>query len=189
MENHAISGILLAGGYSSRMGRDKAELAFRGQSMLQYQADKLRALGLAELIVAGYDKPLPNARVVLDIYPHRGPLSGLHAGLSGIQSSCALVLAVDTPLVPESLLRALMELHTRGATITLSDGRPEPLIGVYDKSLAQACERILQGEDTSMRRFLKTVSMTTLEYQGDRALLMNCNTPEDYESILKYGEA
>ena len=40
-----------------------------------------------------------------------------------------------------------------------------------------------------MRRFLKTVSMTTLEYQGDRALLMNCNTPEDYESILKYGEA
>ena len=189
MENHAISGILLAGGYSSRMGRDKAELAFRGQSMLQYQADKLRALGLAELIVAGYDKPLPNARVVPDIYPHLGPLSGLHAGLSGIQSSCALVLAVDTPLVPESLLRALMELHTRGATITLADGRPEPLIGVYDKSLAQACERVLQGEDTSMRRFLKTVSMTTLEYQGDRALLMNCNTPEDYESILKYGEA
>ena len=178
------SAIILAGGYSSRMGRNKAELDFHGVSFLQHQVNKLRTIGIEDLVIAGYSSTMEETYTVTDVYPHRGPLGGIHAGLLAVQNRSALVLAVDTPLVPEELLRRLVETHREGATVVTSEKGLEPLIAVYDKQLTSACERLLQGESSSLHFFLHTVGYTALPFSGDRRLLVNCNTPEDYRAIL-----
>ncbi len=180
MDIGSCAAILLAGGYSSRMGRDKAELDFGGRRLIELQLDKLLQTGVTEIVVSGYTKPLSGTVYVPDVYPHRGPLSGIHAGLLAIRRPSALVLAVDTPLVPVSLLQELALSHGGGARVVSHDGRLEPLIGIYDRDLASACERALLGPSTSMHRFLREIGCSEHLYRGDPALLMNCNTPEEY---------
>lgn len=174
------SAVLLAGGFSSRMGRCKAGLDFHGVSFLQHQINKLRSLGIEDIVVAGSVDAPAGCRSVPDIYPHRGPLSGIHAGLLTIKEDAALVLAVDTPLVPLELLRELIDTHTAGITLVTCSDEPEPLIGVYDKSLAGVCEEALRSGKVSVRRFCQEISYASLVYEGEAALLTNCNTPEDY---------
>ena len=178
-----LSAILLAGGFSSRMGKNKAELPFRGTSMIEYQVEKPRSLGITDIVISGYAKPLECARFIPDVYPHRGPLSGVHAGLLAIRNAEALVLAVDTPLVPQQLLRELMESHEGGITLAAAGGRAEPLIGVYDQALAGTCEALLQGERTSMHCLFEKIPPKLVDYAGDKLLLLNCNTPEEYRIL------
>ena len=181
------SAIILAGGHSSRMGQNKAALDFHGVSFLQHQVNKLRALGIEDIVVAGTPTAMEGARAVMDIYPHRGPLSGIHAGLLAAKEPRALVLAVDTPLVPESLLEELIRRHGKGITVVSWGGELEPLIGVYDQSLLPECEKLLCGSGTSLRKLFGKVGVTTVEYTGDQKLLMNCNTPEEYQKIIDIG--
>ena len=98
----AFSGVVLAGGMSSRMGRSKPELLLRGKTLLQWQVEKLRRLGIADILISGSRCFwLPGTRTVPDILPQRGPLGGLHACLDQAENSRCVVLGVDTPLVPE----------------------------------------------------------------------------------------
>lgn len=179
-----VSGLVLAGGFSRRMGKNKAELDLCGMSFLQHQVHKLRRLGITDIVIAGYPHAAEGCRCVPDIYPHRGPLSGIHAGLLAIREPRALVLAVDTPLVPEALLEELTERHRAGITAVSCGGETEPLIGVYDKTLAGACEALLQDGNSSLRALFRQVGVSTLEYTGDLRLLLNCNSPEDYKALI-----
>ena len=179
-----VSAIILAGGCSSRMGQNKAELPFHGMSFLQHQVNKVKSLGIGDILIAGYPDVPDGCRYVPDVYPHRGPLSGIHAGLLAAKEPVALVLAVDTPLVPESLLEELVLRHRRGITVVSCGGEVEPLIGVYDKELSRDCEELLLGTATSLRKLFQKVAVTPLEYHGDPAFLINCNIPEDYRKIL-----
>ena len=177
------SGVILAGGESSRMGRSKAELDLHGVSFLEHQVNKLRNIGIRDIVIAGYPASIEDVRSVTDVYPRRGPLGGIHAGLLAIKEPRALVLAVDTPLLPPELLQQLIDSHKSDITVVSCSGALEPLIGVYSKSLCPACEEILRGERTAIRRLYDTVGFAVVEYTGDPTLLMNCNTPEDYERI------
>ena len=180
-----ISAVILAGGYSSRMGRSKAELLYRGKSFLQHQTDKLFSLGIRDIVVSGWPESPPGTRFVPDVYPHRGPLSGVHAGLLAVQNHAALILPVDTPLVPAAFLQELIAAHRGGITLAALQGEPEPLIGVYDSTLSRDCELLLRSSGSSMRRLFRRVPVRTLEFSGDPSLLLNCNTPEEYETILQ----
>lgn len=186
MKPAAVSAIILAGGYSSRMGREKAELLFHGKSLVRRQAELLSSLGIEDILLSGYTGAVPGTRFVPDIIPHRGPLSGIHAGLAAAKHGAALVLAVDTPLVPPPLLEELIGAHRTGVTIVSHSGGWEPLIGVYDTALAPLCEKLLHGENSSIRQLLRQTELRLLEYGGDARLLMNCNTPEDYAALLSY---
>lgn len=179
------SAILLAGGYSSRMGRNKAELDFHGLSFLGCQVKKLRAVGIEDIVISGFEAVPEGCRFVPDLVPHRGPLSGIHAGLQAIRHPRALVLAVDTPLIPETLLETLIERHRDGITLAAHGGEPEPLIGVYDRQLAPLCGELLRGERPSVRRLLDMAGYTAIPFRWDPVLLSNCNTPEEYEALRK----
>ncbi|MBO5556395.1 MAG: molybdenum cofactor guanylyltransferase [Oscillospiraceae bacterium] len=180
------SAIILAGGFSSRMGRNKAELVFHGKPLLQHQVDTVRRLGIDDIVVAGYPTPPAGARFVPDLYPHRGPLSGIHAGLLAIRESRAILLPVDAPLIPLSLLRELLLSHRRGATVVAVGEQLEPLIGIYDRFLADDCEALLQGSGSSVLSLLHRVGADHLSFTGDPILLANGNTSEDYARICAY---
>ncbi len=178
MRPSELSAAVLAGGYSTRMGRDKASLPFGSGTLLSHQIQKLQSLGVGEVLISGTEEGIP------DVYPHRGPLSGIHACLKRAKRDAVLFLSVDAPLLPEETLLSLIGAHQGGITLLEHDGEPEPLIGIYDRSLAAACEAILKTERTSVRRLLDQAAVQTVHYTGDPALLMNCNTPETYRQLL-----
>ena len=115
-----VSAILLAGGRSSRMGRDKAGLPFQGMTLLEWQVQKLQGLGIKDIMLSGPRREAPGVRVVPDEFPGRGPLSGLHACMKAASYPDCLVLSVDVPLVPLPALTELVRVHrATGGKVTL----------------------------------------------------------------------
>lgn len=183
-----VSAILLAGGESSRMGRDKAGLPFQGMTLLEWQVQKLQGLGIKDIMLSGPRREVPGVRVVPDEFPGRGPLGGLHAGMKAARCPDCLVLSVDVPLTPPAALVALVRAHrASGAAATLlrHGGKWEPLIGVYRSGLFRCAEPILRGENTAVRRLLDETGFEVLDWPGDEGLFLNCNTPEDYEQLCR----
>ena len=181
MKASEISGVVLAGGGSKRMGIKKAELKLGDRTLLEIQVQKLRELGIKDIMVSGYDKAVDGTRTVADVYPGKGPLSGVHASLKAAEKPACLVVSVDTPLVPTAVLKTLIEAHEGDATVLAHDGLIEPLLAVYDSSLNARAEELILSDSWSMRRMSSNPAVKKVEYTGDKDLLLNCNTPEDFE--------
>ncbi len=180
-----ISAIILAGGLSSRMGSCKAELIWNGVTLIEHQVNKLRELGIDDIIISGYSKPVEGTRFVMDKYPLKGPLGGIHAGMLAAENSTCLVVSVDTPLVPSDTVSELIQAHLNGAaniTILAHGDDIEPLMGVYERWLSTLAEQILQSENTSVRELFRRVGISKFHYGGDERLLCDCNTPEEFNA-------
>lgn len=187
-QNSFFSAAVLAGGLSSRMGRDKAALPFGGTTLLAFQVNKLLTLGIEDVMISGSEQQIPGARPIPDLYPHKGPLSGIHACLAAAKEPTVLFLGVDTPLIPPEVLQALLSAHGKGVTLLRHGERTEPLIGVYDTSLAGLCGEILQGEHTGVWQALNRTTVKTLSFDGDETVFTNGNTPEEYARLLQLWE-
>ena len=181
-----VSAILLAGGKSSRMGRDKAALPFQGLTLLDWQIQRLQSLGVEDIMLSGLRREMAGIRVVADEFPGRGPLSGLHACMKAAARPSCLVLSVDVPLAPLPALAELVRVHraTGGKVTLLRHGdKWEPLMGVYQSELFRDAERILQEKNTAVRRLLDETGFQVMDWPHDEGLFLNCNTPEDYERL------
>lgn len=178
------SGIVLAGGASRRMGRNKAELTLMGKNLLERQADKFRELGIGDIMLSGKNCPaLPGARVIPDEYAGKGPLGGLHACLRAARNPTCLVVSVDTPLIPAEALAQLCQAHRGGVTVLRHSGREEPLLGVYDCRIADAIAALIESGRYAVRNLREVVPWRCFDYPGPEEHLMNCNTPEDFEIV------
>jgi len=185
-----FSGIILAGGASRRMGRDKAGLALLGKTFLQRQVEKLRALGIRDVMISGPDgMAVPGARVIPDVLPGRGPLGGLHACLQAARCPRCLVLSVDVPLVPVSGLAHLCRAHRSGVTVLRHGEKREPLIAVYDSDIARVIRPLIEGGGAPVRSLEGQVPWSCFDYLGPEELLMNCNTPEELAQLNELAEA
>ena len=103
--------LLLAGGKSARMGTSKAELLYEGKTFLQHMLDKAHALGIEKCYISGYTSSQEDVQTVWDIFPERGPLSGIHATMRKISTPYCLVLPVDAPKLPVEILEGLLRRH------------------------------------------------------------------------------
>src|SRR5947208_8823575 len=132
-----ISAVLLAGGESRRMGRDKAALLFRGKSLWQIQLDTLRKLRPAQIFVSARADPLwrpEDIRLVADTAPSHGPLSGLAASLDQIKTTHLLALAIDMPWMSHKYLEFLCAQIVPGRGVVPKIGhRAEPLAAIYPR--------------------------------------------------------
>jgi len=107
-----VTGVVLAGGASRRMGQDKALLVWQGRTFLSRAVDCLSSL-CDEIIVVGPERDVPRppcARFVADILPDSGPLGGLYTGMREARNSVVLVLACDLPHVHAGALTCLLDL-------------------------------------------------------------------------------
>ena len=110
MGENKLAMIVLAGGASSRMGKEKSDLKLDGKSFLEIQIQKGRDLGVGRIYVSGYRGTHCTEEIVMDRIKERGPLGGLEACLNKAAEDGAdrcIVLGVDTPLVPVSELQNL----------------------------------------------------------------------------------
>ena len=182
-----LSGIVLAGGISRRMGQNKVELRLNGKTFLEIQVDKFRALGIVDIMLSGAGCPvLPGARVIPDEYTGKGPLGGLHACLRAARNPVCLVVSVDVPLVPVSTLAQLCRAHRGGVTVLRHGDLEEPLIGVYDRAAAKDIAALLEAGRGAVRALQGTVPWNCFDYSGPEEFLINCNTPEDFAAAEQF---
>ena len=178
--------LVLAGGYSSRMGQDKAQLTWGSSSFIEHTLEKAAAFGFIERLAAinsGEDfyKKLP-ARLVYDIYPHQGPLSGLHAGLKASDSEYVFVLSCDVPLFDFSLVNRLIErVRATDADICIFSCRQkwQPLFGIYRKTCVQPIETMLQQGQHRLRDLFPLVKTEFVAADTETSAFFNVNTPEE----------
>jgi len=183
-----FSALVLAGGRSTRMGRDKARLIVSGQTLLQRQTGLLRSLGVEQVFLScrpGEYQPGPGITLLSDNFPGKGPLAGVERGLQAIGQGLLLVLAVDMPAIDEPILRRLMAScsKTRGI-VPLIEGRPDPLAAVYPKISHALALQHLREERLAMSEFVAACYVSGLVgfhpvSQEDRSLFANWNTPSD----------
>ena len=187
-----ISAVLLAGGESRRMGKDKATLLFREKPLWQIQLELLRTLHPAEILVSARSDPSwrpADIRFVSDDPPSRGPLSGLAASLTQMRSAHLLALAIDMPFMNEKFLRRLLERIGPGVGIISEiDGRAEPLAAIYPREAEMDLRQALAGEDFSLQTLvrrlvtagkLREISVTA----QDRRLFRNVNQLSDLAAL------
>ena len=155
----AFTGALIAGGRSSRMGRDKAFLDWQGRPLWEVQLAKLSSVGASELLVCGRREQGfegDGFRFVQDDVEDLGPLAGLANALKEASHETVLVLAVDMPLVTAELLRELLGkcdgLPGR-VVVPVVRGRFEPLAAVFPASLSSLAGLRLAGSDRSLQGF------------------------------------
>lgn len=181
----AFSAVILAGGKSSRMGSCKAELPWGGKTLVEHQVNKISALGISDIMVSGYSRPVTGTRFVPDLYPEKGPLGGIHACLCAAKSAACFVISVDAPLFSPDEMKLLIKAHLAGdSPITVAEhrGTLEPLIGVYDSSLSDAAEEILQGANTSVKHLLDQIGFAVCEFSDENSV-RNCNTSDEYNEL------
>ena len=184
--------VILAGGKSRRMGRDKLTLELDGQTLLQSAVNRFaQEFEIVCLSVADLSKyPEVQARRIADIYRGAGPLSGLHAALR--QFPGVFLVAADLPYSCPHMAKRVAELcgEHEACVIRLPDGRLEPLFGFYRDSILGRCEAAIKSQDYRMTEILRNsdtryVSPTELGDMWDEKLLINVNYPQDYLDIQR----
>ena len=187
-----ISAVLLAGGESRRMGKDKATVLFRGKPLWQIQLDLLRKLEPSEVFVSARTDPdwrPGDLRFVADIPPSRGPLSGLAASLVQLGSTHLLALAIDMPFMTESYLRDLChQIVACVGVVPKIDSRAEPLAAIYPREAEIDCRNALASGDFSLqtlvRRLLETGKLREISVTGEeRKLFLNVNELSDLPAL------
>jgi molybdopterin-guanine dinucleotide biosynthesis protein A len=183
-----FSAVLLAGGESRRMGRDKAAVVFRGEPLWRRQIRILRDLGPEKIFVSARTESswLPaDTELLLDEPPSRGPLSGLTRAIVQMQTSHLLALAVDMPFITREQLRLLCTMisQDRGVVPVLGY-RTEPLAAVYPAAAAADFVTALGGTDFSLQSIVrKLVAEEKLELFAvpveDRHFYRSVNEPSD----------
>ena len=191
-ERAPATGIVLAGGRSRRLGRDKAGEVLLGRTLLQRVVDKL-AQAIQELVVVaapeGLLPPLEASvpwRRVEDIYPGQGPLAAIYAGLLAARYEHAVAVACDMPLLSVPLLRYLLSLR-READVVLPvlGGLSDPLHAVYSRRCLDPMRRVLEG---GWRRPVDFLGSVAVRYVAEDELdrfdpghlsFFNVNSEED----------
>ena len=157
-----FSAVLLAGGESRRMGRDKAAVVFRDEPLWRRQLRILRDLGPEKVFVSARTESswLPNdTELLLDEPPSRGPLSGLAKALSQMKTSHLVVLAVDMPFLTREQLQSLCGEASEGCGIVpLVRERAEPLAAIYPREAAPDFISALAGSDFSLQPLVRKLA-------------------------------
>ncbi len=183
-----ITGFVLAGGKSVRMGSDKAFVELGGRTLLQRALDTLGQVTPDVEIVGTWEKFESFGRVVEDVYADCGPLGGIHAALTSSVSELSLILAVDLPYVSVEFLCYLVEkAQASTAPVTLPrtlDGW-QPLCAVYRKGFGEVAEAALREGRNAVHGLVeksapRVIDVVELERAGFAiGMFRNVNTLED----------
>jgi molybdopterin-guanine dinucleotide biosynthesis protein A len=186
-----IFGLILAGGYSRRMGQDKALLEFHGKPQIEYIYDLLQKYcGKVFLSKRADQGPYKGLACINDApeFSDRGPLGGILSAMKEYPGTDWLVIACDLPFISEETIKTLLARRDRHKTatayISAQDALPEPLCAIWESHAYGAILRLF-NEGMHCPRKVLINSSTLLIKQNDPQWLVNINTPQEYEQIKK----
>lgn len=185
---HDVTGLILAGGQSTRFGKDKARVVLDGGPMIGHVYDALAPVCAAVLVsVADADTryPLPRAvRYVVDRRDAMGPLAGLEGGLLAAPTPWVLVVACDMPDLSADVLQVLLDHRSPAISAVVArapEGRKHPLCACYHRRVLPTVQAHLDAGQRALHRLLDALPEVTY-VQVPTAPLRNVNTRSDLEN-------
>ncbi len=191
MTTAPVYGLVLAGGSSSRMQRDKASLLYQGKSQLD-RVFELAGRHVPKVFVSvrasqTTDPTRANKPQIVDSVDGEGPLVGIRSAFAAHPGVAWLILACDLPFLTDAVLEQLMAERDPAAVATAfrsaHDGLPEPLAAIWEPRAGAALSDYATGGGHCPRKFLIRNTAKLIE-PSDRRALDNINTPEEYSDAM-----
>jgi molybdopterin-guanine dinucleotide biosynthesis protein A len=184
-----ITGIILSGGKSSRMGTDKGFLMYEDKRFVEHSIEALKPLVSNVIIVSdNEDYDAFGLKRIEDVIKNAGPLAGIYSGLKHASTVYGLVLSCDIPLINSEVLKKLIDAVDPDSEVIQieSQGKNMPLIALYKKSCEPIFLKLLnEGE----RRLQFAVNQCKVKHvlltSEDELFTKNINTPEQLKAIIK----
>lgn len=193
-----ITGIILAGGKSTRMGVNKSFLKVGEQTIVERIADFMNSV-FAEVIVISNtpeEYKFLNLPVYEDMYKGKGPIGGIHSGLKHSNAEKNLFISCDVPLMNKETIEYIVNYETdKPLRVCRTKGFIQPLPGMYDKRLLDTLDKILSGENAEgkdrrnkLLTFIESCDAEIINPEGaigyTENTFLNINTQEDYNNLL-----
>ena len=170
-----MTSIILAGGKSSRLGRNKALQVIGSKSLIQWVVDRIAMLSTEIIIVTARGEVIPcystvEIKTVADIYPEKGPLVGIYSGLISSSGSRAVAVGCDTPFLSVKL---------------------EPLCAVYSENCSDPIQRLLEQDELRIDRLFSMVKVKYVEedeingFDPEHLSFFNINSQADLDRARK----
>lgn len=195
-----VTGIILSGGKSSRMGTNKSLLKIGDRTVIEIMAQLMKSV-FENVIISTSTKEeysFLNCPMAADIYIHSGPLAGIHAALMESTTERNFVISCDVPLMSREMIEYFVEYKTeKPILISRAAGYLQPLVGIYMKRLLPLIENILSENENKSDEKKKHLSLhalidktdteiidvTTLPFYSDK-LFFNLNNKDDFEKLI-----
>ncbi len=189
-----ITSIILAGGLSSRLGREKLAEVIAGKSLIERAISSLSSLSHEILIVISQKQArsslslytYPEAKTVVDLYPEKGSLVGIYTGLVHSTNFLNLAVACDMPFLNPDLLRYMINISPGfDVIVPRVDGWMEPLHAVYSKNCAEPMKNRIEQGNFKISGFFDSMKVRYVEkeeidrFDPERLSFLNINTEAD----------
>lgn len=196
MEKSTVTGLILAGGKSRRLGQDKRFLELGGRTCLQRVLDVFSEIFTDVLVVADAAEPFKEmgVKVVVDLIPGRATLGGLYTGLH-YAADRVFAAACDMPGLSPSAIRVVLA-HAGDGDIVVPDleGRLQPMHAVYSKACLPVIKSLVEAQslkiqDLFARQELRVYRIPKEAFQAvdpDLRSFFNINTPDDLARARKW---
>jgi len=191
MYKNEITGIVLAGGKSSRMGTDKSLMIWKNKSLVEHAINTLKPLCNKVVISAKNNQyQFTGCEVWPDELTNQAPMIGIYSCLKRSQTEVNLILSCDMPLISPDLFEYLLSNSSNHKAVVPVHNikQIEPLCGIYKKSVLAEMEKFIKNENYSLQQFLKASSARIISITQELSffkedLFLNVNTMEDFNKM------
>jgi molybdopterin-guanine dinucleotide biosynthesis protein A len=203
--HNPVTAIILSGGKSSRMGRNKALLKIGDKTIIERVRDQMQKIFKDVILITNTpdEYKFLDLPIYEDIYKHQGPLAGIHSGLLNSETDTNFIISCDLPLISKEMIEYLVEFKTNKLiTIAKVNGYVQQLAGIYFKECLVTAEKILKEQvrlknknteqkkrDCSALRLInwigaEIISAESLSFYKED-LYFNMNRAADYNLLVK----
>ena len=202
-----ITGVILTGGNSARMGTNKSLLTLGGITVIERVVNLMKGLFSSIILITNQPEEYSflNLPLYEDIYKDIGPLAGIHSALTSSTTEKNFIISCDIPLMTHDVIKYLVEFPTpKPITITRADNFIQQLCGVYSRSIIPAIEKIIcenkifshdernpeqKKRGCRVLQLVKSVDSEIIDIEKDYkdyipGTFYNMNNPEEYKYIL-----
>ena len=193
MSRMQITGIVLAGGKSSRMGTDKCKLKLGGKTLTEIALNKLQTI-CNEVVISSnsHDFDHLGVKIIPDLITGCGPLAGIYSAIKETNAENYLVLPADLPFIPVGFLQMLTQSSGNFDVVVPrnNEGFIEPLAAYYSRRSLQVVEDSLLSSDFSVYKIFSKlnaqyIDWENLQFPNIENIFMNLNSPEDYRKAAE----
>lgn len=200
-----VTGIILSGGKSSRMGGNKSLLKIGDQTIIERVRDLMKSIFDEVILITNdpADYKFLNIPIFEDIFKHKGPLAGIHSGLTHSSSENNFIISCDIPFINKEMIKYLVDFETdKLITVAKADGYIQQLAGKYSKDCVYQSEKILDHQlsaeanggnqtkkEISALKLIERVGAEIISAESlpfyKKELFFNMNNVEDYNLLLE----
>jgi len=188
-----ISGIILAGGKSSRMGEDKALKKINNITLIEYTIKNIQHQVNSITINTNQNKKEYQKfgyPLIPDINPDRlGPLSGIYSSLKKISTDWAFFSACDTPYLPKNIVAQLFnetQQHDKLIAVVETNKKLQPLVLLVHKNLIKSLNKFICSGERKTQHWILQQQPAILDYSNNINAFININTPDDFLKFKEY---